>query len=355
MKKGKILGIIMSAFVIYSCENEKTIDYEDNWATQDLILNEFMEVYRESSNISSVFNRFNSQEKPIELKELLSSMNNSSQSTGKTKHLQDRLNMISTDNEFKIPEVTLFNSKQYTNPENVYFAYSKNDTEEITAYDLNGNQIIIKSKDELDRPIFVFDDFGSFSFQHFLKKFNNVKTKINSKTNRFSRLILKRIELKDDHEPWHRGAAEIYGVQIGFNFDRFTRSKVPTFDYLDLSYLDHDNQVYYRNDIISYWWGQGVITNHIGLVIMEYDGNYAAFFDNNLSDLFRNYQFDDTNNNDKEKRDLKTISQRVARELGQTDDYVDQFYHFPNYEEEMNYRGKELNAKIRMINDNFPN
>ncbi|MFA1562349.1 DUF3103 domain-containing protein [Aliivibrio fischeri] len=77
--------------------------------------------------------------------------------------------------------------------------------------------------------------------------------------------ILKKIQLKDDHEPWISGKAEIYAIVSGVSPSR----DEPTIDVIEMPYLDYAEQSYPANQIMVFWdryrWGAADI------ILMEQD------------------------------------------------------------------------------------
>lgn len=73
------------------------------------------------------------------------------------------------------------------------------------------------------------------------------------------------IRLRDDHEPWHKGKAEIFAVAAGFGTDG--KVKVDT---VELPYLDHDDTTYYPNQLLVHF--SSYKYNLADLVLMEEDG-----------------------------------------------------------------------------------
>jgi len=79
------------------------------------------------------------------------------------------------------------------------------------------------------------------------------------------------IRLSNDHEPWVKGAAEIFDIVGGFGFDSHVRV-----DIVQMPYLDHDNTTYYPNQLIVHYFRYKY--NLADVVMMEDDGdtNYQA-------------------------------------------------------------------------------
>ncbi|WP_219910594.1 DUF3103 family protein [Saccharothrix carnea] len=76
---------------------------------------------------------------------------------------------------------------------------------------------------------------------------------------------LTSIRLDDDHEPWHKGDAEIFTITAGFGLDG--KVKVDT---TQLPYLDEDGRTYYPNQLLVHF--SDYKYNLADIVMMEEDG-----------------------------------------------------------------------------------
>lgn len=80
-----------------------------------------------------------------------------------------------------------------------------------------------------------------------------------------STTVIKQISLKDDHEPWISGAAEIYAIVTGVDPSR----DKPVLDIVEMPYLDYADTTYYPNQVIIHWeryrWAAADV------ILMEHD------------------------------------------------------------------------------------
>ncbi|ROP42070.1 DUF3103 family protein [Saccharothrix texasensis] len=76
---------------------------------------------------------------------------------------------------------------------------------------------------------------------------------------------LTSIRLDDDHEPWHKGDAEIFTITAGFGLDG--KVKVDT---AQLPYLDDDGKTYYPNQLLVHF--SDYKYDLADIVMMEEDG-----------------------------------------------------------------------------------
>ncbi len=356
MKKLFYAVALTAITLIASCEkneNENISAFELS-TDDDQILKNFIKIYEDPTIQDQILRNLIASEKPVVFEDLLNNLEKSLSKTDNVNVLKNSVVSKRQKNPLQITEISLLNQTDdnelgISSQIPKYFAFVSNEknSEIITAYDLKGNKRTLNIEKELDGPIIILDDYGNSSLDLMIANFNksNAQKLGNNARKQFpAELILKKIRLKDDHEPFHRGAAEIYGVLIGFDRGLFDIKNDPTFTLVNMDYLDYDHTNYYRNDVLMKWWGAD--TDHVGLVIMEYDGNYPAFFDHNLKNLFQQGQFSSMT----EKQALKIITKAVANKLNNYDDYVDQFYYFPKFESELNYKGLEQEAEVRLIN-----
>ncbi|MDJ0837505.1 MAG: DUF3103 family protein [Acidobacteriota bacterium] len=73
------------------------------------------------------------------------------------------------------------------------------------------------------------------------------------------------IRLKDDHEPWIKGSAEIYAFVSGID----PTIADPEIRLVDMPYLDHDGTSYYPNQLVVYWYQYRY--NTVNMTFYEHD------------------------------------------------------------------------------------
>lgn len=83
---------------------------------------------------------------------------------------------------------------------------------------------------------------------------------------------IDQVYLSNDEEPWVKGAAEIYTIVGGFDYDGVARVA----DIVQMPYLDYDGKIYYPNQLLVYW--NRYKYNLADAVMMEDDGdtNYQS-------------------------------------------------------------------------------
>ncbi|OCH03970.1 hypothetical protein A6D98_12785 [Aliivibrio fischeri] len=154
----------------------------------------------------------------------------------------------------------------------------------IEAYDIDGNLHYLDVYDVPERPVLVVDTnnreelkAGLALMRDEFKALQSSEPSEKVKPAAYAMLrsaaepteinttILKKIQLKDDHEPWISGKAEIYAIVSGVSPSR----DEPTIDVIEMPYLDYAEQSYPANQIMVFWdryrWGAADI------ILMEQD------------------------------------------------------------------------------------
>ncbi|OCH02053.1 DUF3103 domain-containing protein [Aliivibrio fischeri] len=154
----------------------------------------------------------------------------------------------------------------------------------IEAYDIDGNLHYLDVYDVPERPVLVVDTnnreelkAGLALMRDEFKALQSSEPSEKVKPAPYAMLrsaaepteinttILKKIQLKDDHEPWISGKAEIYAIVSGVSPSRYE----PTIDVIEMPYLDYAEQSYPANQIMVFWdryrWGAADI------ILMEQD------------------------------------------------------------------------------------
>ncbi|XDF79742.1 DUF3103 domain-containing protein [Aliivibrio fischeri] len=154
----------------------------------------------------------------------------------------------------------------------------------IEAYDIDGNLHYLDVYDVPERPVLVVDTNNREELKAGLAlmrdefkalQSNEPSEKVKpapyamlraaAEPTEINTTILKKIQLKDDHEPWISGKAEIYAIVSGVSPSR----DEPTIDVIEMPYLDYAEQSYPANQIMVFWdryrWGAADI------ILMEQD------------------------------------------------------------------------------------
>ncbi|HEY0639630.1 MAG TPA: DUF3103 family protein [Pseudonocardiaceae bacterium] len=157
---------------------------------------------------------------------------------------------------------------------------SDDDTASVTAYDASGRTVFLDAARLPQRPVFVVDVDVSAALEMGLRVFRSTLDSHGITAATPSRATVqsgywatqvRSVRLSNDHEPWVKGAAEIFGIAGGFGLD----SKVKV-DTVTMPYLDHDGTTYYPNQLIVHF--SAYKYNLADYVMMEDDGdtNYQS-------------------------------------------------------------------------------
>ena len=144
----------------------------------------------------------------------------------------------------------------------------------VVAYDPTGGKVTLDATRVPQRPVFVVDvdtsralPMGLDVIRATLDARGITKAEPRAATNSgYWATQVRSVRLGDDHEPWVKGAAEIFGIAGGFGLD----SKVKV-DTVTMPYLDHDGTTYYPNQLIVHF--SAYKYNLADFVMMEDDGD----------------------------------------------------------------------------------
>ncbi|MFI1368816.1 DUF3103 family protein [Streptomyces griseochromogenes] len=150
----------------------------------------------------------------------------------------------------------------------------------LTAYDSRGRAHAVDTARVPERPLYILDIDVSKAHRAGLavlhkalagKDLDTPKSANTPDTEGWWATKVTAVEVKDDEEPWFKGAAEMFSLVTGFGPDGKARV-----DSVDMPYLDYDNTVYYPNQILVNW--SNYKYNLADVVMMEDDDgtNYKA-------------------------------------------------------------------------------
>lgn len=150
---------------------------------------------------------------------------------------------------------------------------------------------------------------------------------------------LKTFWMREDHEPWNRGKAEIYAFVIGLD-----RDKDPVIKSVSMDYADHDKTIYYPDELLINW--SNFYYNTVSIIFIEADDQY--FTTENP-----NWEFPIADG------ELKELSVEFAlkylvenfwnlSQIDSSDDWVDYFENISRYQDYDVVGGKLDNAYITL-------
>ncbi|WP_367127623.1 DUF3103 family protein [Saccharothrix sp. HUAS TT1] len=140
----------------------------------------------------------------------------------------------------------------------------------VTAYDRAGRRVALAADRVPTRPVYLVEVDAAVA----LTKGSEVLRSALSQRGLSSAVApaagywatqLTSIRLDDDHEPWHKGDAEIFTITAGFGLDG--KVKVDT---VQLPYLDDDGKTYYPNQLLVHF--SEYKYDLADIVMMEEDG-----------------------------------------------------------------------------------
>lgn len=158
-------------------------------------------------------------------------------------------------------------------------APTDDDVTAVTAYLVNGGKVTLDATLLPQRPVFVVDVDTAKALPMGLSVLRatldangitSAKPPVNTMAGYWATQV-RAVRLSNDHEPWVKGAAEIFGIAGGFGLDG--KVKVDT---VTMPYLDHDGTTYYPNQLIVHF--SAYKYNLADYVMMEDDGdtNYRS-------------------------------------------------------------------------------
>jgi hypothetical protein len=158
---------------------------------------------------------------------------------------------------------------------------SDDEARTLRAYDSAGRVHKLDARRTPDRPVLVVGVNGDRALKAGLAKMRSVlaqnhvganlpedivKDSSATLSGGYRATVTDRVYLRDDHEPWHKGGAEIYTLVAGVNPDG-----QPQVDTVQMPYADHDGKNYHLNppQILVNW--SHFKFNAVDLVMMEED------------------------------------------------------------------------------------
>ncbi|HEX6500655.1 MAG TPA: DUF3103 family protein [Micromonosporaceae bacterium] len=152
---------------------------------------------------------------------------------------------------------------------------------DITAYTTSGDVVVLSTATVPTRPVLLVEVDTAKALPAGIDVMRTIFAERGvgdsgyttlSTTGGFWATKIDSVYLSNDEEPWVKGAAEIYSIVGGFDYDGVARVA----DIVQMPYLDYDGQVYYPNQLLVYW--NRYKYNLADVVMMEDDGdtNYQA-------------------------------------------------------------------------------
>lgn len=153
---------------------------------------------------------------------------------------------------------------------------------------------------------------------------------------------LKTFWMREDHEPWNRGKAEIYAFVIGLD-----RDKDPIIKTVPLHYADHDKTMYYPDQSLINW--SNFYHSKVSVIFIEADDPH--FTEHNAA-----WEFPIADGELKElsvEFALKYLIEnfRLLGVIDHADDWVDYFENISRYQDYDVVGGKLDNVYITLMRE----
>jgi hypothetical protein len=224
---------------------------------------------------------------------------------------------------------------------------------EIEAFDAGGNTVVLDAQVQPDMPVLVAgidareDLRAGIAYinaelaRHGLRAGNDLVRPAVASTETSK---LDYIRLNDDHEPWVSGAAEIYALVSGVDFD----SAHVQIEAVDMPYLDNDGTNYNPNQILIFWETYRFAAANVQLYEHDDSTNYQSLVQALISAVEAVLNF---------TAPEYAIIARIANEIiaampadwfANDDDYVDSFYTLEKGRTYTNLSGAGGNARINL-------
>ncbi len=131
--------------------------------------------------------------------------------------------------------------------------------------------------------------------------------------------------MREDHEPWNRGKAEIYAFVIGLD-----QEKDPIIQEVSMDYADHDKTMYYPEELLINW--SNFYFDTVSIVFIEADDAHFTAHNPNWE-----YPIADGELNELSVEFALKYLVENFRNLSQIDDADDWVDHFENISRFQNY------------------
>lgn len=223
---------------------------------------------------------------------------------------------------------------------------------EVQAFDASGNTIVLDAEVQPDVPVLVAGIDAREDLRAGIEYINTelarrglrtptdlVRPAVSTETSK-----LDYIRLNDDKEPWLSGAAEVYALVSGVDFD----AAHVQIEAVDLPYLDHDGTNYYPNQILVFWENYRFAAANVQLYEHDDSTNYQSLVLALVSAVEAVLDF---------TAPQYSIIARIANEIiaamprgwfANDDDYVDSFYTLEKGRTYSSYSGAAGNARISL-------
>lgn len=146
---------------------------------------------------------------------------------------------------------------------------SDDEATSVVAYDRDAKRVLLDAERIPDRPVYLVEIDSAAALAEGMDVMRSTlaehgqTAQVRAAAGYWATQVTS-IRLNDDHEPWHKGSAEIFAIAAGFGPDG--KVKVDT---VQMPYLDHDGTTYYPGQLLVHF--SSYKYDLADLVLMEED------------------------------------------------------------------------------------
>jgi len=288
MRKQLILSLLFGVcLLVVSCQKDDSVTEPEKIDNNFLLSNEaitmdLISIVNESHSLSSLTTELRNND-PIRLDQVKVLNNNSSASMSKMLNkINDKQLLAEKEGVIQIPELSFLEGSDADKKSKVLYAFppkgNENEWKYIKAFDSDGNVYNLDVHQKPDYSVIIVDVNGKHAFKEVVNRMNKELTSLGiqvergavSKADGLETTVLESISLKNDSEPWIKGAAEIYAISSGI-IERDGEVK-PQVRIIEMPYLDYQGTTYYPNQVMLFWKDYDYQAANIQF--FEHDSNY---------------------------------------------------------------------------------
>lgn len=349
----QLLAYFLITIVLFGCSTENSVNMEDAVTIKDPLVNQLVDMINE--NFDHITQTLSSQKLPVSVHTLFtpSTISKTSNTFLKTAKNQENEALLESYELWMHQSI----SGDFTDML-IAIAPEDENIDQITAYDLQGNPVILDGNIKPNIPVIVLEKNGFHSLQLKANAINDALIKAGLKStnslsnNKFlskaaiATTKLEKIELDNDQEPWIKGGAEIYAITSGIK----NTSNSPEMNVIPMYYLDYEDEAYYPNQLLLFWDDYKYQAANIQLFEDDSDYNYQELISILVTEISGI------------AGDLSGLPWlgalgRIASVIidaipsgtfTDDDDYVDSFYTIEKNKSYVNYKGAARNATVTL-------
>jgi hypothetical protein len=223
---------------------------------------------------------------------------------------------------------------------------------EIQAFDASGNTVLLDAEVQPDFPVLVAgidarEDLRAgiaYINEELARRGLRTPTDLVGVAASTETSKLDYIRLNDDKEPWLSGAAEVYALVSGVDFD----ASHVQIEAVDLPYLDNDGTNYSPNQILVFWENYRFAAANVQLYEHDDSTNYQSLVLALVSAVEAVLDFTAPQYSLIARIANQIIAAMPSDWFANDDDYVDSFYTLEKGRAYSSYSGAAGNARISL-------